>query len=60
MHIFKLSRWLCQDNVFVSIFALVQHVVTLCLLWLLAQLFQQPGVVVQAIAQSTLDVYGSK
>jgi hypothetical protein len=34
---FRLSRWLCQGNIFVLIFALVLHVVTLCLQWPLAQ-----------------------
>ncbi len=27
---FRLSRWLCQENVFVLIFGLVQHVAPLC------------------------------
>jgi hypothetical protein len=39
LSMFRLSRWLCQGNVFVLIFALVQHVAPLCLQWPLAQLF---------------------
>jgi hypothetical protein len=39
MSMFRLTRWLCQGNVFVLIFTLVQHVAPLCLQWPLAQLF---------------------
>ncbi len=34
---FRLSRWLCHGNI--QFFALIQHVVPLCLQWPLAQLF---------------------
>jgi hypothetical protein len=37
--VLRLSRWLSQGNVIVLTFALVQHVMPLCLLWPLAQLF---------------------
>jgi hypothetical protein len=36
---FRQSRWLYQGIVFVLIFALLLHVVPLCLQWHLAQLF---------------------
>jgi hypothetical protein len=35
----QISKWLYQGNVFVFIFALVQHVVQFCLQWPLEQLF---------------------
>jgi hypothetical protein len=35
---FRLSRWLCQGNVFVLLFALTQHMAPLWLEWPLSQL----------------------